>query len=247
MGKGQEITFGRPSQRGAQVHGVGINDIVTEHGVAGKRKVHPAGRGLDAVLTVRMGHGHEARLQSESLDPIEQIQGAGGPGIMAGLEGLGHGPAQIIFAEDRKAFPLDQGPDGLAVAQSLERPDGEGQIDIKTGLLPDSEFSLGHVFPYVFARGPLVGEFPIMNNPGPVRGQVGDQVFLHQTDNDRRQSVFYGVRAEGQNNRPIFLSGLFDIFGRPVDQGRHLPAQRGGLPVRWNMVPLDYDLIGSFG
>jgi len=54
----------------------------------------------------------------------------------------------------------------------------------------------------------VVGEFPIVNHSGAVRGEVGDPFRADEVDKERRETVLDGVRAEGEDPGRVAPAGI---------------------------------------
>ena len=81
----------------------------------------------------------------------------------------------------------------LAEAEPLGRAGQNGQVQVAARLLPGAEGAGGGVLADRFARVPLEGEFPIVNDAGALGGQMGRQAGFDQAIHQRAGAVFHKV------------------------------------------------------
>ena len=113
----------------------------------------------------------------------------------------------------------DQAADGLAHAQPLGGPHENGQIEPAARLVPTAEGAGGGVFADRFARLALQGELPVVNDAGPLRGQMRDQPGLDQAIQQRPGAVLDQMGTVSEHDGRPALAGGEDAFGQPRDLG----------------------------
>ena len=119
---------------------------------------------------------------------------------------------------------MDEFAQGLTVAQALQGPGHQGQVDVPPRLIPRSKGPRGDVFlhPLCGASQPRV--FPIVDGPSSVGGQVLNETTLHQAREQGHRPITNQVGPIHQDHRCSRFPGRADGF--------HHLAHRVGLSRR---------------
>ncbi len=105
---------------------------------------------------------------------------------------------------------------GLAQAQVLVGPPGDGGVDELPGLPGHAELAAAQDLVHVLGGAAHHGDLGVVDDAGPVQGQAGEEMPAHQVDDDGIQAHLDGVRPHAQEDLAAVSPGRHP--GR-----RHLP------------------------
>lgn len=211
VGVSEEVDLGGTSDCGAGIEGMGVVNVVAEHGVSGEGDLESVCGGLEAVLLEGMGDGEITGFDVEGVEGLEEVVCGGGI-----LGGGGDCSFEFGAVGDGEGFIFDHCADRFAVAPVFVCAEEEGEVEIESCFVPCAEFAFDHVFAYVFAAGALVGEFPVVDDSCTVCGDVGDPSGFEEADDDGGEAVFDGVCTEDEHSGLVVGAGgleALDEFG----------------------------------
>jgi len=136
--------------------------------------------------------------------------------------------AEFLGRREREPVVGDQAAHGLAESKPFGRAGDHRQVDPAAGFVPRSKPAGGRSLAHRLARAPLIGELPIVDHAGPLRGQVRHQALLDQSVDQQRTAVLHQVRPVREHHGGPALARCGDPFGQPS----HLLAQLRGNPGR---------------
>jgi len=163
-----------------------------------------------------------------------------GPGGRERMERVaGNRAGQGAGVRERRAILQDEPAQRPAIAQAVERPGQERQVDVRGRLVPGPERARRHVLFDRLGRCAQPGVLPVVDYARAVGRQVGQPPAGHHPLEDPRGAVAEQVGAVDQQDRRPAPPGGPDRLRGGLDQ------RRDAVRARWRgRIGIDQDLVG---
>ena len=150
----------------------------------------------------------------------------------------GDGVRELADGGKRCPVFLDEPAQSAAVAEAVQRPGHQGEVDVRGRFVPGPKRAAGHVHLNAFRRGAEPGVLPVVDRAGAVGGQVRQPAAAHHAFKNAGGAVPQQVGAVDQQHRRATPPGPADRVGAVShERPNALGALRGrGLRVEEDVV-----------